>query len=173
MKLAIMQPYIFPYIGYFQLVNAVDKFIFYDDVDYIKQGWINRNKILLNGEPRLFTIPLANASSFRKIKDTLLNEKEYKSWLIKFYKTMNAAYCKAPYYKNVFSLLQEVFEKGVTTIGELAMSSVSATLSYLDVHTALNSSSAGYFNLHLSGKERVIDICVKEKASCYVNAQDG
>ena len=70
MKLAIMQPYVFPYIGYFQLINAVNKFIFYDDVDYIKQGWINRNQILLNGKAYLFTIPLADASSLRKIKDT-------------------------------------------------------------------------------------------------------
>ena len=72
-RIAIMQPYIFPYIGYFQLVNCVDKFIFYDDVTFIKQGWINRNKIIINNKEFLFTIPLANASSYRKIADVKVN----------------------------------------------------------------------------------------------------
>ena len=62
MKLAIMQPYFMPYIGYFQLINSVDKFIFYDDVTFIKQGWINRNQILINNKASLFSIPLSNAS---------------------------------------------------------------------------------------------------------------
>lgn len=65
--IAIMQPYFFPYIGYFQLINAVDKFVFYDDVNYIKQGWVNRNNILLQGQPFTFTIPLKNISSFSRL----------------------------------------------------------------------------------------------------------
>ncbi|MDB0011798.1 WbqC family protein, partial [Crocinitomicaceae bacterium] len=62
MKVAIMQPYLFPYIGYFQLINSVDKFVIYDDVNYIKKGWINRNNILINGRSFLFSIPLVNVS---------------------------------------------------------------------------------------------------------------
>jgi len=69
MRVAVMQPYFMPYIGYFQLIKAVDKFIIYDDVNYIKQGWINRNNILLNGKSYLFSIPLKDASSFKKIND--------------------------------------------------------------------------------------------------------
>lgn len=88
MKIAIMQPYIFPYIGYFQLINAVDKFIIYDDVNYIKQGWINRNKILLNNEDYLFTFPLKNASSYKKINEIELSENLYSKWKIKFFKTL-------------------------------------------------------------------------------------
>ena len=60
MKLAIMQPYFMPYIGYFQLIKIVDKFIFYDDVTFIKQGWINRNRILINNQAKMFSIPLWN-----------------------------------------------------------------------------------------------------------------
>ena len=173
MKLGIMQPYVFPYIGYFQLISAVDKFIIYDDVNYIKQGWINRNKILLNGESYLFTIPLAGASSFKRIKDTRLNKRAYKDWVIKFYKTVDTVYCKAPYYNNVLSLLKNVFDKEVIDIGELATNSIKTTLSYLDVHTEIDSSSGVYSNQRLSGKERVIDICLKEKAAFYINAQGG
>ena len=69
MKLAIMQPYLFPYLGYYQLFFASDKFIFYNDVNYIKQGWINRNNILVNKAIYMFTIPLKNAGSFSKINE--------------------------------------------------------------------------------------------------------
>ena len=62
MKIGIMQPYIFPYIGYFQLINAVDKFVIYDDVNFINKGWINRNRTHNNGKESLFSIPLKEAS---------------------------------------------------------------------------------------------------------------
>jgi hypothetical protein len=70
MKLAIMQPYLFPYLGYFQLIEAADKFVIYDDVAFIKQGWINRNQILLHGRPHLFSVPLQSASSHVLIRET-------------------------------------------------------------------------------------------------------
>lgn len=66
MKIAIMQPYIFPYIGYFQLINAVDIFVIYDGVAFIKQGWINRNRILVNGHEHMFNIKLIVGSSSNK-----------------------------------------------------------------------------------------------------------
>ena len=72
MKLAIMQPYFFPYIGYFQLMNFVDKYVFYDDVNYIKNGWINRNQILIDGQTKYFTLQQKNASSFKKINEVEL-----------------------------------------------------------------------------------------------------
>ena len=62
MRIAIMQPYFMPYIGYFQLINAVDKFVVYDDVNFIKKGWISRNNILVNGKSYLFSVPLQNMS---------------------------------------------------------------------------------------------------------------
>ena len=73
-KLGIMQPYLFPYLGYFQLMRAVDRFVVYDDVAFIKQGWINRNRILINGQPSYFTVPIKHASSFAPIHDTLIDD---------------------------------------------------------------------------------------------------
>jgi len=64
-----MQPYFFPYIGYFQMINAVDTFVFYDDVNFIKNGWINRNRILINGQASYFTLQLKDASSFKLINE--------------------------------------------------------------------------------------------------------
>ena len=69
MKVGIMQPYFFPYLGYWQLLSAVDKYVVYDDVAYIKGGWINRNNILLNGKSHLITLPLEQASSFKYINE--------------------------------------------------------------------------------------------------------
>ncbi|MFM1836501.1 MAG: hypothetical protein RJA04_1189, partial [Bacteroidota bacterium] len=70
MSVAIMQPYFFPYLGYFQLVQAVDDFVFYDDVMFIKKGWINRNRILLQGREFLFTIPLEKQSQNKTIRES-------------------------------------------------------------------------------------------------------
>ena len=73
MKLGIMQPYFVPYIGYWQLMNAVDKYVIYDDVNFIKGGWINRNRILVNGQPKYFNIPIIGASPFKLINEIGVN----------------------------------------------------------------------------------------------------
>lgn len=73
MKLALQQPYFFPYIGYWQLINCVDKFVVYDDVNYIKGGWINRNRILLNSSPHYFNVTLKGASPFKRINEVAVD----------------------------------------------------------------------------------------------------
>ena len=73
MKLAIMQPYLFPYVGYYQLAAAVDKFVFYDDVNYMKGGWINRNRLIISGQVKYFTLPLVNGSPNNKINEVLVS----------------------------------------------------------------------------------------------------
>ena len=62
MKIGIMQPYFFPYIGYWQLLNLVDEYVIYDDVNYIKRGWINRNNILLYGQAKMINLHIKDAS---------------------------------------------------------------------------------------------------------------
>ena len=76
-----MQPYLFPYIGYFQLIHSVDEFVIYDNIKYTKKGWINRNKILSAGSPKLFTLPIKKDSDFlnvneRKVSESWIKEKE-------------------------------------------------------------------------------------------------
>ena len=73
MKIAVMQPYFIPYIGYWQLINAVNTFVIYDDVNYIKRGWINRNRILVDGESHYFNIPVTGASQNKKINEIKVN----------------------------------------------------------------------------------------------------
>lgn len=94
MVLAIMQPYFLPYVGYFQLLGAVDKFVIYDDVNYINRGFINRNNFLFNGQPALFTIPLQKASQNKLIREITLSSDT--NWQHKLLKTVEQAYRKAP-----------------------------------------------------------------------------
>lgn len=173
MKLAIMQPYIFPYIGYFQLISAVDKFVFYDDVNFIKQGWVNRNRILLNGKEHLFSLPMKKQSSFNNILDTYVNRQQYIVWKKKFYKTLEQAYKKAPYYDKVYPLISAVLESGNDSIAYIAKASIKITCRYLNIDKQWNDSSSSYKNEHLFAQERVIDICRKESASTYINPIGG
>ena len=173
MKLGIMQPYLFPYIGYFQHIAFVDKFIAYDDVAFIKQGWINRNRILLNGRDLMFTVKLKDASSFTLIKDTQINDGLYESWKTKFYKTLEQAYKKAPHFKAVFPLIKGVFESENKSIGKLALNSIKSICSYLEISTQFVDSSAIYNNTYLTAQTRVIDICKQENADKYINLKGG
>lgn len=173
MKIAVMQPYLFPYIGYFQLINAVDKFVFYDDVNFIKQGWINRNKILVSGKDFLFTIPLVNATSFSLIKDTRINEKLYESWKVKFLQTILQSYKKAPYFKNVYNLIDTILSEPYITISEFAIGCVRTISIYLGITTEFITSSESYKNQELDRQERLFDICKSENANSYINALGG
>ena len=173
MKLGIMQPYLFPYIGYFQLINAVDKFIIYDDVRYIKQGWVNRNRILLHDQAFLFTVPVADNGPSRLIKDTPVSERTFTRWKKKFYNTLEVAYRRAPFYDSIRSLVTEVLDTPTERIGELSRNSVVKTMDYLGIGTIVIPSSVVYLNSELKGEQRVMDICLKEKATLYMNAPGG
>lgn len=173
MSVAIMQPYIFPYLGYFQLVNAVDDFVFYDDVNFIKQGWINRNNILINNSKTLFTIPLKKASSFTEIKDTELHPQLFNKWKRKFLKSISQAYAKAPYFNEVYALVENVL-KSDGTIAELAGNSVIKTFEYLNIKKKFYWSSKHFDqSKSLNRADRLIEICKNLKTDSYVNVKAG
>lgn len=173
MKIGIMQPYIFPYIGYFQLIHSVERFVFYDDVTYIKQGWINRNRILLGCNPHMFTLPLKNASSFQLISETELNKNLYAAWLNKFSKTLESAYQKAPHYQPVAQLINDVMHTDVQGIAALAVLSVKSACEYIGLRREMIDSSTIYNNGHLHAAERVVDICKREQGTVYINPIGG
>jgi hypothetical protein len=173
MTVGIMQPYLFPYIGYFQLINAVEKFVIYDDVNFIRQGWINRNRILLNGAAHLFTLPVKSISSYTAISETRIDQKSFPQWRTKFYKTLAVAYKKAPYYDEVSAIIATVLEAPAETIGAIASKSIFTIADYLNLFTDFVPSSSAYNNTHLKAQERVLDICRQEKASAYINAAGG
>jgi hypothetical protein len=103
MKVAIMQPYFIPYIGYFQLINAVDKFVVYDNIEYTKKGWINRNRILSNGKEDIITLPLSKASDFLHVNQRFLAE-SFEKDKNKFLRKIQECYRKAPNFNFGYSL---------------------------------------------------------------------
>ncbi len=172
MKAAIMQPYLFPYLGYFQLLSAVDLFVFYDDVAYINRGWINRNRLLLNNEAHFFTVPCNNASQNRLINEieTALDEKTVRKLLASF----THSYAKAPQYKAVMPLVETVLKTPADSIGAMAINSILAVSAYLDLKPQWRSSStAGYHNQELKKEQRLIDICKLEGCNLYRNPIGG
>lgn len=172
MKLAIMQPYFFPYLGYFQLIHAVDTFVFYDDVNFIKNGWINRNRLLLNGAPHYFTVPLKGASPFIPIDRTRFDAADER-WRRKMVQTFRSAYRRAPHGDAAVGLLESAIGAPGDSLAELARASVEAVMAVLGLRRAVRRSSRLYGNESLHGQERVIDICRRESATMYVNAPGG
>jgi hypothetical protein len=171
MKLAIMQPYFLPYLGYFQLMAAVDKFVIYDDVNFIKGGWINRNRILLNGREHLFTVPLKGASPNRLINQIELVANT--SWKRKLINTIGQAYGTAPYFEKVFPLIHKIIDHREQKLSTFLLRGLERIKAYLDIGTALVPTSSIYNNRHLKGEERVLDTCRQENANVYINAPGG
>lgn len=171
MKLAVMQPYFFPYLGYFQLLYAVDLFVIYDDVNFIKQGWINRNFILMHCRPLRITIPLAGASSFRAIANTTVSADL--AWRNKLLKTLYQAYAKAPHFEPVYTLVEGVVRTHCTSLAELALRSIQAVTEYLGLTTQIRPSTRPYANCSLKGEARILDICLREHADVYYNLPGG
>lgn len=171
MKLAIMQPYFFPYIGYFQLIKSVDKIVMLDDVNYINRGWINRNRILVNGQVKLITIPLVQASQNKHILDIeLLSELKWKDNLLK---TIEFNYKKAPYFKDVYSIVQSIILFEELNLSSYIHNSLLQICHYLDINTVIEATSSKYENGHLKAAEKILDICLQEKAQIYINPIGG
>ena len=171
MKVGIMQPYFFPYIGYFQLMNAVDKYVIYDDVNFIKGGWINRNRILLNGEPRFFNLPMLGASPNKKINEVLVNNNE--SVIGKNLRVIEACYKKAPFYNDVYPILEKILKSGKENLATYIKYSFDEICQYLGITTELIMSSDLDKNNSLRAQDKVIHICEILGATDYYNAIGG
>ena len=173
MKIAVMQPYVFPYIGYFQLIQAVDIFVFYDDVNFIKKGYINKNYILTNGVKSPFKIPCKKISQNKTIKDTFLFF-DAKSKL-KFLKTIEQAYHRAPFFYEFYPRLKQfILDDSYKTISAFAIGSVQFIADYLSMKCKWIVSSANYADsLSLKKEQRIIHIAKVEGASTYINAIGG
>ena len=167
-----MQPYLFPYIGYYQLVSAVDKFVIFDDVNFINKGWINRNRILVNGEGHLFTMPVSRSSQNKLINEIELTD-DYSKWKEKFLKTLKNSYSKAPYFNTIYSMLTPLMDSSGKNLSEILRHILYRTVDYLQIETEMIHTSSVYDNANLKGQDRILDICKKENASEYLNPIGG
>ncbi|HRH37964.1 MAG TPA: WbqC family protein [Flavobacteriales bacterium] len=156
LTLGVMQPYFFPYLGYFQYIKACDVFMLYDDVQYIMRGWINRNNILLQGKAHLITVPLIKASPNHSIRETQV---AVGSWEDKMLRTIEQAYRRTPHYQAVMPLITEVLKAGHMNAADLAQASISAVLAYLGLPPIAYTTTAVFGNAHLTRNERLLDLC--------------
>ncbi len=171
MSVAIMQPYFFPYLGYFQLVQAADHFVFYDDVMFIKKGWINRNRILMQGNEFLFSIPLEKQSQHKSIRQsTIAYGSEFPN---KWLQQIESAYKKAPYFQEVFALIHQVIQDKPDSIADLAAKSVMETWNYLGLEHCFYQSSALKTSPDTDRALRLIHITQELGDSHYINAING
>jgi WbqC-like protein family len=169
-KLAVMQPYFLPYIGYFQLIAAVDLFIVYDNIKYTKKGWINRNRLLQEGRAATFTLPLkgdsdrldvrqrALAADFRR--DKLLNQ-------------VRNAYRRAPYFARTFPLIEQIVRHDDVNLFRFLHHSIVRTCAHLGTTTPIEPSSAVAIDPGLKAQDRVLALCRAVGATTYVNASGG
>lgn len=168
MKLAIMQPYFFPYLGYFQLMHAVNVFVIYDDVQFIKGGWINRNYILSQGRRLRLTLSLDRASPNKKINEIYIidNKKQ-------LLKTIEQSYKKAPYFSDAFELVMQVMEFNEKNLSLFLSNGLKCIAEYLNLDVDFMTSSSIEKNNHIKGQQKVIDICKRLGAAEYINLIGG
>ncbi len=171
MKIGIMQPYFFPYLGYWQLIKVVDKYVIYDDVNYIKNGWINRNFILLNGQKHLLTLPLDGASPFELINNTRIIQNEKVK--LKLLRTLSNAYSKAPFYNEIYPIVEATIMHKSLNISEALIYSIRNIVEYLDLDTEIIISSEINKKLELKAQDKVIDIVKYLEGDTYINAIGG
>ncbi|MDP4145749.1 MAG: WbqC family protein [Bacillota bacterium] len=172
MKVGIMQPYLFPYLGYFQLINAVDKFVVYDDVQYMKGGWINRNRILINGSVNTFTLRIKKDDFRLNINQRYLVE-NYQYENKKILKSIELAYKKATYYDNVIGLIKDILMYDETNLSKFITNSIIQICKYLELDTEIILSSTIEKEHMDDAQDKVIQVNKLLDADTYINAIGG
>lgn len=165
-----MQPYLLPYIGYFQLIGQVDNFVLYDDVKYTKKGWINRNRILQDGHPVTITLPLKSSSDFLEIGQRRIADSFRAVALLN--KVANA-YRKAPFFDETWPLLESILTHEEPNLFGFLSNSIAAICAHLELGTQLLISSHIKIDPSLRGQDRVIALCRKIGATTYINPIGG
>lgn len=170
MKLAIMQPYFFPYIGYFQLIAAVDLLILYDNIKYTKKGWINRNRMLQNKKDVMFSLPLKRDSDYLDICQRELSAEFNRDKLLN---QLKGAYRRAPYFDQTFSLIEEIVRFDDANLFEYLHHSIVKTCAHLGIATEIRISSCIAIDHTQKNQDKVLALCEAVDASTYVNAIGG
>ena len=193
MTIAIMQPYFMPYIGYFQAINAVDKYILYGNVNFEKKSWVNRNRLMQrNGAIEPMVVPLKMKSSNALIKDIAIDYST--DWQRRLLRSIQTNYGKAPYYEETFSLLTSILSAPYEMLMELNTESIKAVAKHLDITTEIISDNSLYDDMEERLRKsddvyvefpymlktrpnrrtaRVIEMCKREESNHYINAIGG
>lgn len=172
MKIAIMQPYFFPYIGYWQLIRAVDKFVVYDNIEFTKKSWIRRNRILLNGSDRMITLPIKNDSDYLNIRDRYLSD-DFEKESHKILNQIMMSYCHAPEFNKVFPKIEDIMSYESHNLFDFIYNSILKVAEYLELQTEFVVSSNLTMNHNLRSAEKVLETCRQIHATEYINPIGG
>jgi hypothetical protein len=170
MKIGIMQPYFFPYIGYFQLIKAVDVFVVYDNIKYTKKGWINRNRMLQNGKDVMFSLPLKSDSDYLDVCQRELAADFNRDKLLNQFK---GAYLRAPYFAQTFPLVEQIVRYEEINLFRFLRNSIAKTCEHLGITTEITVSSDIAIDHDLKNQDKVLALCGAIGANTYVNAIGG
>nr|MBF0681998.1 WbqC family protein [Pseudomonas sp.] len=171
-NVAMMQPYLFPYLGYFQLIAHSDAFVLGDDLQYVKASWINRNRVLVNGQPKLITFPLRKGElqdliNQRRLCDDFPREAQ------KLLRTLELAYARAPYHDDVMPMLREILENPERNLAHFTEQSIRRICAYLQITTPIYVGSELGLPPPVDKQDRVISIAKKLGAEAYINPIGG
>jgi len=170
-SIAIMQPYFLPYLGYFQLLSACDTFIFLDDVNYIKRGYINRNRILINNDEYLFTLPVEKSSQYKKINQLQLHQPEI--YIRKISKQIRFAYKQAPFYKEVYPFFDDILKPFSDLLCDFVSGTVMDVAAELGICCEFKHASSYYLDGNIDKDMRIYNLCKRQKGQCYINPIGG
>lgn len=168
MKSGIMQPYLFPYLGYYQLVNSVDKFVFYDDVAYIKSGYINRNSILVDSKAQRFTVPVIGSSQNKLICDLNFDINVRKTL-----KTIAQTYQSAPFFSDIYPIIESVFLDNNRNVAHVSSRSISTVFDFLGIDKDFYFSSELDYDRKASREDKLIAISKLVSCNEYINGPGG
>jgi hypothetical protein len=194
MKLAVMQPYFFPYLGYFQGINAVDKYILYEHFNYPIEGWMNRNRLLMKfNQPFFFNALIKDKSPFKKIHQIELLEDN--QWKKKILKALFFNYKGSAYFDEIYSLIEKIVFFESKFLYDYNANGIKSISKFLEIKTQISSENNNYvqlenelynlvsdnpffkplINLNILEKKvaRIITICKMEKINTYINAIGG
>jgi len=170
MKLGIMQPYFMPYIGYFQLIASVDQFIVYDNIKYTKKGWINRNRMLLNGKDAMFSLPLKKGSDSLDVVERELAADYDRAKLLNLFK---GAYSHAPQFELTYPVLERIVQHEEINLFCYIHRSIVQLCDHLGINTEIRISSETLIDHELKGQDKVLALCKAAGADTYINTIGG
>lgn len=174
MKIVLMQPYFFPYIGYFTLIKHTDMFVVFDMAQYIRRGWIHRNRILgFHGEP-----VFVNAQIVKAPQNTPIHQIKLKSgdgWKEEILKKVEAYRNIAPYYQEVYHLVESCLNASGSSLAELNVHSIIAVSEFLGLSP--NMVQLSELNINLEDIQQPDDwglrVAQYYGADEYINAPGG
>ena len=172
MIIGINQPYFLPYIGYFQLISAVETFVVYDNIKYTKKGWINRNRILVNSQDEYISLPLKKDSDFLNIDQRFLAD-SFEDDKLKLLRKVHSCYRKAPFFDQAYAVLDQAMNSEKRNLFDFLLFSLTTVCNYLDIKTPIIASSSLAIDHDLKGEEKVYALCQHLKTDTYVNAIGG